>query len=438
VRDIVVLIFIGGCLVASLRCAWHGVLVLAIFSYMNPHAFAWGGFVQTFPAFQTLFFAVVFAALISKEKQALPKDWRLPVFLLLWLYFFFTTTQAYHPSLAWDKLWLVTKIYLPYVFTLLLINTREKTYYLIITVAASIGLIAAKGGIFAITHGFSARVYGPNGTQFYDNNQFALAVLINVPLLILWYRETKNKWIRWALMAAIPLSFASSLSSWSRGGLLTMIVVTLVILWHSKRKYLIAPLMVIGIVAASYALPDEWFGRMQTIETYEEDESALGRIEVWRDGWNHTLKHPFIGAGFEGWHYVTKREWHSAYVEIFAEHGFVAFAIWMSLIIGTLVSLTRLPRLTKGIEGMEWVGNYCYMIRASIIAYMAGGTFLGLAYWDLLYHLIFISVLVKQFALKELSEHTAAQSSGDLKSSRKRSTSFVRKSNLSYGSVRYD
>jgi hypothetical protein len=33
---------------------------------------------------------------------------------------------------------------------------------------------------------------------------------------------------------------------------------------------------------------------------------------------------------------------------------------------------------------------------------MVGTAFLGLSYWDLLYHLIFIAVLVKKFALKEL------------------------------------
>lgn len=277
-RDIAVLIFVAGCIVVSLRCAWHGVLTLAIFSYMNPHSYAWD-FVREFPAFQILFFVVAFATLLSKDRKTLPKDWHLPLFVLLWFYFFFTSTQAYQFELAWEKFWLVTKIYLPYIFTLLLINTREKTYYLIITVAASIGLVASKGGIFAITHGFSSRVYGPNGTQFFDNNQFALAVLINVPLLILWYRETKNKWIKIALMAAIPLSFASSLSSWSRGGLLTMVVLIIVLLWHSKRKYLAVPILVIGIFAAFYSLPDKWFGRMQTIETYEEDASAMGRIE---------------------------------------------------------------------------------------------------------------------------------------------------------------
>jgi len=71
------------------------------------------------------------------------------------------------------------------------------------------------------------------------------------------------------------------------------------------------------------------------------------------------------------------------------------------LIIGPLVSLTKLPRMATGIPQMKWVRNYCYMLRASLMTYMAGTAFLGLAYWDILYHLIFISVLVKKFALEE-------------------------------------
>ncbi len=54
---------------------------------------------------------------------------------------------------------------------------------------------------------------------------------------------------------------------------------------------------------------------------------------------------------------------------------------------------------------MKWVANYSYMLRASLITYMAGTAFLGLSYWDILYHLIFISVLVKQFVMEELEKH---------------------------------
>ncbi|MEZ0148387.1 MAG: putative O-glycosylation ligase, exosortase A system-associated [Candidatus Reddybacter sp.] len=402
-RDIVVLIFTLICIGAAYYKPWYGVLVLAIFSYLNPHAFAWGP-VRSLPLYQILFLVVVASTLMTKDRQSLPKDWRIPMFFLLWFYFLITTTQAYYPALAWERLLVVSKIFIPLIFCLILINTREKLLYLIITIACSIGVVAVKGGIFAVLSGFSHRVYGPPATQFYENNAFAIAVLIAMPMLLLWSRETTSKRIRLGIMGAIPLMFAAALSSWSRGALLTMAVLTLMLIWHSKRKYLAIPLLMAGVYFSIDFLPEEWFNRMNTLQTYEADESAMSRIEAWTDGWNHTLQHPFVGAGFEGWRYVTMRDWHNAYVEIFSEHGFIAFGMWLSLIIGTLANLTFLPRKVRGVEGMEWVGNYCYMLRLSLVAYCVGVLFLGLSYWDILYQLVFIAVLVKQFALRELEE----------------------------------
>ncbi len=404
-RDFVVLIFLIASIIAAIRKPWHGVLSLAIFSYMNPHAFAWG-FVRTLPVYLVLFLVVTFSTLFTKDKQSLPKDWRIPVFCLLWFYFFITTTQAYFPGLAWQRLWFISKIYLPFYFTLILINTREKLYYLIITIGLSIGLIAVKGGIFSILHGFSYRVYGPPGTQFYENNAFAVAVLISIPLLLLWRHQTTNQLCKKGITFSIPIIYACSLASWSRGALLTMGVLTLILIRHSKHKFLAIPLVFISAYLMFPYLPAEWTGRMKTLETYEQDASAMSRIQIWSDGWNHTLDHPFVGAGFEGWRYVGMRDWHNSYVEMFSEHGFIAFGLWLSLILGTLISLTRLPKLAKNIEGMDWVTNYCFMLRTSLICYMTGTMFLGLSYWDLLYHLIFISVLIKKFALEELAEKT--------------------------------
>lgn len=403
-RDIAVISFLIGCVFITLKRPWLGVLALSVFAYMNPHAYAWG-FARSIPAFQILFIVVAIAFLLDKEKKTIPKDWRIPVFFILWFYFFITTTTAMVPVYAWPKLLEVTKIYLPLIFTLLLINSREKLYYLIITIGGSIGLLATKGGVWAIAHGFSNRVYGPNGTQFFENNAFAIATLMSVPLLILWIRETTDKRIKYAIMAAIPLCFAAALSSFSRGALLTMGVLVPVLLWHSKRKFLALPILVIGIVLVSGALPEEWYARMGTIETYQEDASAQSRLRAWSDGIDYGLAHPLTGAGFEGWRWVTERDWHSSYVEIFAEHGIIAFSLWLSLLLGTLLSLTRLPRKTRHIPEMKWVANYCYMVRASLLAYSAGTVFLGLSYWDIFYHLIFISVLIKKFALQELAEY---------------------------------
>ncbi len=401
-RDYVVLIFLAGCIYAALKKPWLGVLSLAVFSYLNPHAYAWG-FVRSLPVYYVLFLVVAFRTFTAKDKDSIPKDWRITVFIILWIYFAITSTQAYFPDIAWQRFWLVTKIYLPFFFTLVLINTRFKLYCLVVTIAASIGIVAVKGGLFAMLHGFSARVYGPPGTQFEENNAFAVAMLMSIPLLLIWQKETLNQLFKKGILFAIPIIYASSLCSWSRGALITMSVLTLMLILNSKHKLLAIPLILIGAFFVKDYLPQEWFGRMHTLETYQEDSSAMSRIEAWVDGWNHTLEHPFVGAGFEGWRFVTLRDWHSSYVEMFSEHGFIAFGLWLSLIIGTLISMTTLPKKTFQVEGMEWVANYCFMLRASLICYMVGTAFLGLSYWDLLYHLIFIAVLVKKIALEELA-----------------------------------
>ena len=401
-RDYVVLIFLVGCIVAAIKKPWLGVLSLAVFSYLNPHAYAWG-FVRSLPVYYVLFLVVLFRTFTAKDRQPLPKDWRIPVFVMLWVYFAITSTFAYLPDVAWPRFWFVTKIYLPFYFTLVMINTRYKLYCLIVTIAASIGIPAFKGGIFAILHGFSSRVYGPPATQFEENNAFAVAMLISIPLLLIWQKETLNPWFKKGILFAIPIIYAASLSSWSRGALLTMTALTLMLIWKSKRKFLAIPLVFVGAFLVKDYLPEEWFGRMNTIETYQDDSSAMSRIEAWTHGWNHTLEHPFVGAGFDVWMIVSQRDWHSSYVEMFSEHGFIAFGLWLSLILGTLISLTTLPKKTRQVEGMEWVATYCFMLRASLICYMVGTAFLGLSYWDLLYHLIFIAVLVKKIALEELA-----------------------------------
>lgn len=182
---------------------------------------------------------------------------------------FISTADALLPTIAWPTPIEMSRIYLPLIFTLLLINTREKLFYFIITIAASFGLIAVKGGIFAISTGFSYRVLGPEFSHYGGNNEFAIATLMTIPLVILWLREATDRRLKLALMGAVPLMFSSAISSHSRGALVTMGVLIPLLLWHSKRKYLAVPVLIVGIVVAGQVLPEKWFARMETIETFE-------------------------------------------------------------------------------------------------------------------------------------------------------------------------
>jgi probable O-glycosylation ligase (exosortase A-associated) len=407
------MMILAACIVAAFKRPWLGVLGLAFFTYASPHRYAWG-FALSFPVYQVLFIAVVAAFVFSgMKRQPLPKDWRIPTFFFLWIYFFLTTLDAAVPQAAWPKLIATSKVYLPFLLTLWLIDSREKLFWLIAVVAGSLGLLAVKGGVFAISTGFSYLTWGPDGTQFAGNNEFALATLIIVPLLILLMREVKDLRAKYALMAAIPLCFASAIASHSRGAFLTLGILVVMLLWHGKRKWLIVPVMFLGGLLLVQTLPEEWFERMRTIETYEVDASAMNRIEAWTDGIRYALANPLTGAGFDGWRMVTLRDWHSAYVEALAEHGFPGFLLWLSLLYGSIFSLTNLGRKVRHVPELAWVRNYSYMLRMSLIAYAVGSLFLGLTYWSLLYHIVFMAVLTRKFALEELASYEADRETGD-------------------------
>ena len=407
-RDFAVLCIVIACIGLAFHRPWVGLLALTVFGYMHPQGYA-SGFMHDFPTNKVLFGAVLAGVAVRRQWRPLPLDWRLFGLLALWAYFLFTTWNAKVQWAAWPRFGEVSKIFLSLGLTLLLIDTRQKLYFLIATIATSFALVTIKGGYWAVMTGFADRVYGPPDSQYYDNNLFAVVVIMNIPLLVLWLRETHNESMRYALTAVIALSGAAALSSWSRGALVTLAATTLVLLWHSKRKYLMIPVLVAAVALALFSLPETWFERMRTIASFQQDLSAQSRLDVWRVGIKNALIFPVTGVGLDGWHYaVVTGDWHNSYVEMMAEHGFIAFGLWCSLLFGTIISLMRLARTTAAHSDVAWVGNYSQMLAASLVAFATGSLFLGLSYWDILYHLIVIAVLLSELARKARSAQGAA------------------------------
>lgn len=407
-RDIAIVTMLLSFAILALYRPWLGVLGLAVFSYMHPQGYA-QGFAKDIPVFLILFGIASLSTLAhyirTRPPYILPFDWRLFCLTGLWLWFAVSSYFAIFPSGALEKYADVLKILPPLLLTLSLIDGREKLRYLIIAIVASILLVAVKGGYWAVMTGFHDRVYGPPGSQYADNNEFAIAVAMAIPLLFVWLRESQDKLLRMVILGGILLCYGSVLSSWSRGGMLALAVVTLMLLWHSKKKLLAIPLIALLLAGFFVQLPGNWFDRMETLTAVEQDGSAQSRLAAWRIGLEFVLNHPVTGGGFDAWPALTLStgrpiDWHSAYVEMAAEHGLVGLAIWSLLLIGTLGSLTRLG-MTAARKGLAWAADYAAMLRASLLAYMVGGLTLGIAYWELPYHLVVIAIMLGVVAARE-------------------------------------
>jgi probable O-glycosylation ligase (exosortase A-associated) len=407
-RDHALFVILLGFIVLALYRPWLGVLGLAVLGFMHPHGYG-EGFMRTFPAFQALLAATTtgyaFERFRLRRWPELHWDWRLMMLALLFGWYFVSAYFALAPIAAREKLVEVLKILPPLVLVWLLIDTREKLFLLLVTIALSIALVTIKGGYWAVMTGFGDRVYGPPGSQFGDNNEFSVAVAMTIPLLFIWLHESRDKLLYWVILGLIVLSFLSALSSWSRGGLLSLIAMSVLLVWHSRRKMLAIPIFILAALLVPMVFSEQWLARMGSILAFQDDGSAQSRLGIWRIGWEAALKDPLTGHGFNAWPILSESngrflDWHSAYIEMLAEHGFVGLVIWGVLFAGTILSLGFLIRRCRQ-PNLIWAGPIAGMLQAALVAYLAGALTLGIAYWELPLWLIICAMIAGRLAVSE-------------------------------------
>ena len=336
--------------------------------------------------------------------------------IILWILFTLSCFTAFNPDPAWLELQAISKVLLMALLTLPLINTKDKLRYLILVIGFSLGLLGLKGAVFSILTGGVHNVRGPDNSFIGGEGDFSLALNMTLPILFFQARNESKKWLKWSLYICFLGSIISIIFTFRRGGFLALAVVIFLLLLKSKRRFIAGILVAAAIFSAPFFIADKWFDRMETIETYEEDASAMGRINAWKMAWNIALDRPLTGGGFDTYLTVYRIKYmpspdaimagdvHSIYFEVLQEHGFIAFGFFMALLLSILVSMQKLKWQFKNIKSCSWICNYADMIQVCILAYMAGGVFLGRAYFDLFYHLVIIGVLVKVFARREFEK----------------------------------
>jgi len=377
---------------------------------MAPHRLTYG-FAYSFPFAAVTVGITLISLVFSKEKIKVPVTAITVVWILFVLWTSITTLVAMVPEHAvfeWER---SIKIQFMVGVTLLLINNKEKLNQLVWIIVLSIGFYGIKGGIFTLLTGGSWMVWGPQGTFIEGNNELALAIIMIIPLLRYLQLQTENKWIKRGLIIAMGLCALSILASYSRGAFIAASAITLYLWLKSRKRVVLGIAMVFLILASLLFLPEGWFDRMETIKTYEEDASAMGRINAWWFAYNIANERPMIGGGF----HVFNRELflsyapepenfhdaHSIYFEVLGEHGYVGLMLFLLLYYLVLKNAKWILKNTKDNIDLLWARDLASMVQVGLIGYAVGGAFLGLAYFDLPYHFMAIIVILRIIVQKE-------------------------------------
>lgn len=419
-RDLVITLIILGAMPFVLMRPVIGIYVWSWISYMNPHRLSWGfAYSMPFAAVTGAFLIIGF--LFTKDKQKLPWTGVTITWALLIFWFVVSTVFAIDTGMSSEELVRVIKIQLVTLLTLLLVNNKEKLNNLVWVITLSIGFFGIKGGVFVALTGGSYRVWGPPGSFIEGNNELALALLIVLPFM--WYLRTllQNKWLRLVLVAFIMLCVFSIISSYSRGAFLAMAAVMLIFWMKSKRKVVIGAVLTIVAIAVLSFMPAQYFDRLNTIQNYEEDASATGRLNSWYFAFNLALDRPFTGGGFGTFTPELFRKYapeplqhhdaHSIYFEVLGEQGFIGLFLFLTLWFLCYRACSNVRKQARKYERLKWAENLAAMSQVSIVAYCVGGTFLGLAYYDLPYHIMTICVLCQLFVNQEIEKIKAEEKS---------------------------
>lgn len=416
-RDILVTVIVFGSLPFILKRPYIGVLMWVWISVMNPHTQGWG-FATTFP-FAAIIAGVTFVSLLfTKESKSLPLT---PVTSVLIAFVFLmnvTTLFSFHPDEAyiqWNK---VMKIMLMTFVTFMLIKTKKQIQLLVWITVISLGFYGIKGGIFTILGGGENLVWGPEGTFIHGNNELALALIMIIPLMHYLQTISEKAWVRHGLTAAIILSAVSAFGSHSRGALLAIISMG-AFLWLKSQKKLMLGLLIILMSPGMVALmPEKWFERMETIQSYETDGSAQGRFNAWAMAFNLAQDYPLTGGGFQ----VTTPELflryapdkidppraaHSIYFQALGEHGFVGLGLYLLLGLLTWNTGTWIIRNTRNLEEYKWAYGLATMIQVGLVGFATGGAFLSLLYFDVPYYLMAAMVATRRLVERGLKEKKA-------------------------------
>lgn len=345
--------------------------------------------------------------------------------LALWVTF--TSSLSDFPARAWYKWdWVIKVIVFALIFPYIFRSRIQIEAFILVfifaaaTVFFSAGVKTMRGG-----GGYGVlAIMGASNTGLAEGSTLAVVSVMLIPLIFFIMRHSillpRNTLMYAFFIGIIITGLAAVVGTSARTGVIAVIVLCALSLLKSRRKMLwVAGLGIAGIVIMNLDLSQTaWGARMSTIETFDEDSSALGRLKVWEWTVQFVGSNP-LGGGFDAYMhnriagvmqdgtiryipdgYVGGKAFHSIYFEVLGEQGIPGFIMYFSMIALTLLKLRSLKKKWRDHDGMLWISTLADALSSAILIFLAGGAFVGIAYQPFIFYLVCLTIAIDQYAVR--------------------------------------
>jgi putative inorganic carbon (hco3(-)) transporter len=413
-RDLLMLGLFMALIYKTFKDPMWGVLGWVWMGVMNPHRLAYG-FAHDAPWSMVIALALFASLIVHRDKLVKFPVNAVTVLLAIWIVWIGVSPLlfSFYPDKEMNFWSRAFKVLLMVLVSLLVVKRRRDLDWLVLVLVISIGYYGIKGGVFTVLSGGSARVWGPEGSFIEDNNSLALATIMTVPLIRYLQLQATKAWQRHLATAAMLLCMASAVGSQSRGAFLAIVTMSFFMWMKSRNKLPLALVVLVALPLIFVFMPDSWTNRMETIKTYDQDSSAMGRINAWQMAWRLAIDLFPFGGGFTVAGPAVFAKYapdpsvpltaHSIYFQAMGEHGFFGLVIFVGIFAMTWRLASATIRSAKDLPDLQWARDLSAMCQVGLIGYATGGAFLSLVYFDLPYYLVLIVVVVNRVVAGELA-----------------------------------
>ena len=294
----------------------------------------------------------------------------------------------------------------------LIVQNFDELRKLILVQAAAVGVITI---VSVIIHPGGVRLQGALGGIFDNPNDLAINIAINWPLCLTFFFFSRGvgKKIFW-LICLLGMLYAV-VATYSRSGLMAMIVSVLVCLWEfgirGKRFPMIIVAGVIGIVGIGVAISTpNYIVRVESlfrgnIEGSGDKGSLEARRELLKESIRLSLQHPLFGVGPGNFPAITEswRVAHNTYTELSAEGGIPALILFV-LILGLAFRNVRRVRKTIEYARNKEIQLFTSAMWAGLAAYVVGAAFASTEYQLFPYFMVAYTSVLYRLASQPIQE----------------------------------
>lgn len=361
----------------------------------------------------------ILALVLNRKRATVWFDGTLAMMAIMLVHCAITTLAAFHYDYSYpffDRMW---KTMFLAVFIVLFMQNRTRLHAIVWVIVLSLGLLAVKGALFSIVVRGQFLVLGPPGSQITDNNHFAGAMCMVIPLVVYLYATTADKRIRLGLLGMSFMVPLGVLFTYSRGGLLTLLAVAGCFWLKARRRMLIAAAAIGLFLVAIPMFPSHWLDRMATIretlqDTSSADGSVQGRFNAWYVYSRLGIEYPFTGGGFRAPEVLTiwqrylpdseiARAAHNNIFQVLGEHGLVGLGIYLTLVLLVLKNIATIMVRTRHVVDLRWAHQLAAACGVSMIAYMVAGLTISIPYYDLFFILAVLVASLRRLVAQELT-----------------------------------